>query len=52
MIDQTRLRTDVPAEILTALGGAAPTEEQWDAISVPLEPVRARRGRRRRARRA
>jgi DNA helicase-2/ATP-dependent DNA helicase PcrA len=39
VIDETRLRADVPAEVLTALGGAAPTEEQWDAIAAPLEPA-------------
>jgi DNA helicase-2/ATP-dependent DNA helicase PcrA len=29
---------DVPAEIVTAMGGAPPTEEQWRAITMPLEP--------------
>ena len=28
---------DVPAEIVTAMGGAPPTEEQWRAITMPLE---------------
>ena len=27
-----------PAEIVTAMGGAPPTDEQWAAISMPLEP--------------
>jgi len=31
------LHTEVPAEIVTALG-APPTDEQWRAISMPLEP--------------
>jgi DNA helicase II / ATP-dependent DNA helicase PcrA len=30
-------RTEVPAEIVAALG-APPTDEQWEAISMPLEP--------------
>jgi DNA helicase-2/ATP-dependent DNA helicase PcrA len=29
---------NVPAEIVTAMGGAPPTEEQWRAITMPLEP--------------
>ena len=29
---------DVPAEIVTAMGGAPPTAEQWRGISAPLEP--------------
>jgi len=28
-----------PAEIVTAMGGAAPTDEQWRAITTPLEPT-------------
>jgi DNA helicase-2/ATP-dependent DNA helicase PcrA len=28
----------VPAEIVAAMGGAPPTDEQWAAISMPLEP--------------
>ncbi|HSL11352.1 MAG TPA: ATP-dependent DNA helicase [Actinomycetota bacterium] len=39
MNDGTRPRADVPAEVRTAMGGAAPTEEQWDAIAAPLEPA-------------
>ncbi len=27
-----------PPEVVAALGGAQPTAEQWDAISMPLEP--------------
>ncbi|HVF08777.1 MAG TPA: ATP-dependent helicase, partial [Actinomycetota bacterium] len=29
----------VPAEIVAAMGGAPPTNEQWRAISMPLEPT-------------
>ena len=29
---------EVPAEIVTAMGGAPPTAEQWRAISAPLAP--------------
>ena len=33
------MRSDVPPQILAAMGGvAAVTQEQWDAISMPLEP--------------
>jgi len=32
------LRTDVPPEILEAMGVEGVTEEQWAAISMPLEP--------------
>ena len=28
-----------PAEILAAMGGAPPTDEQWRAITMPLEPT-------------
>ncbi len=35
----TALRTDVPPEIVLALGGVSPTDEQWTAISAPLEPA-------------
>lgn len=28
----------VPPQVIAALGGRAPTEEQWRAISMPLEP--------------
>jgi DNA helicase II / ATP-dependent DNA helicase PcrA len=31
------VRTEIPAEIVTAMG-ATPTDEQWAAISMPLEP--------------
>ncbi len=27
-----------PAEVVTAMGGAPPTDEQWRAITMPLEP--------------
>ena len=30
---------DVPDEIIHALGGNAPTEQQWSAITAPLEPT-------------
>jgi DNA helicase-2/ATP-dependent DNA helicase PcrA len=30
--------TTYPPQIVAALGGAEPTAEQWDAISMPLEP--------------
>jgi ATP-dependent DNA helicase UvrD/PcrA len=30
--------TTMPPEIVAAMGGAEPTPEQWDAISMPLEP--------------
>ena len=34
-----RMRSDVPPEILVAMGGVDQiTQEQWDAISMPLEP--------------
>ncbi len=29
---------DVPPEIVAAMGGRPPTQEQWGAISMPLEP--------------
>src|SRR5690348_10390167 len=32
------MNVTVPEEIRRALGGAEPTEEQWRAISMPLEP--------------
>ena len=28
-----------PAEVVAAMGGAAPTDEQWRAITMPLEPT-------------
>jgi len=28
----------VPADVVTAMGGAPPTDEQWRAITMPLEP--------------
>jgi ATP-dependent DNA helicase UvrD/PcrA len=31
-------RTEIPEEIVTAMGGAPPTPEQWAAISMPMEP--------------
>ncbi|MGZ8629981.1 MAG: ATP-dependent DNA helicase [Actinomycetota bacterium] len=31
-------RPNVPAEIVSAMGGAPPTDEQWRAITMPLEP--------------
>jgi ATP-dependent DNA helicase UvrD/PcrA len=31
-------RIEVPNEIVTAMGGAPPTPEQWAAISMPMEP--------------
>ncbi|HEX7247681.1 MAG TPA: ATP-dependent helicase, partial [Actinomycetota bacterium] len=30
---------EVPAEIVAAMGGAPPTDEQWRAITMPLEPT-------------
>ena len=28
-----------PPEVVAAMGGAPPTEEQWRAITMPLEPT-------------
>lgn len=30
--------SDMPAEVVAAVGGAPPTDEQWRAITMPLEP--------------
>ena len=32
------MSVDRPAEVVTAMGGAPPTDEQWRAITWPLEP--------------
>ena len=35
----SRTQQSAPAEIVAAMGGAPPTDEQWRAITMPLEPT-------------